>query len=104
MGRINIEKLDKTYANRRRDPRSDDDPLLRQGDRVTVLSDIDLNILDGEMVCFLGPSGCGKSTLLRIIAGFEPPSGGRVQINDKPVKGLPPTTYLCFSTAACSHG
>ena len=39
------------------------------------------------MVCFLGPSGCGKSTLLRIIAGFEAPSDGRVQINGKPVRG-----------------
>lgn len=87
MGCITIEKLNKTYANRRKDPRGDDDPLLRQGDRVIVLFDIDLNILDGEMVCFLGPSGCGKSTLLRIIAGFEAPSDGRVQINGKPVKG-----------------
>jgi ABC-type sugar transport system ATPase subunit len=76
VGRITIEKLNKTYANRRKDPRGDDDPLLRKGDRVTVLLDIDLNILDGEMVCFLGPSGCGKSTLLRIIAGFESPSDG----------------------------
>jgi ABC-type nitrate/sulfonate/bicarbonate transport system ATPase subunit len=36
---------------------------------------------------FFGPSGCGKSTLLRIIAGFETPSDGRVQINGKTVKG-----------------
>jgi ABC-type multidrug transport system ATPase subunit len=53
VGRINIEKLNKTYANRRKDPRSDENPLLRKGDRVTVLSNIDLNIQDGEMVCFL---------------------------------------------------
>lgn len=87
MGCITIEKLDKAYANRRKMPRAEEDPLLRQGDCVTVLRDIDLNIVDGEMVCFLGPSGCGKSTLLRIIAGFEAPSGGKVQINGKAVKG-----------------
>ena len=87
MGSITIEKLNKTYANRRQNPRSEDDPLQRRGDQVAVLLDIDLNILNGEMVCFLGPSGCGKSTLLRIIAGFEAPSGGRVQINGKPVRG-----------------
>lgn len=87
MGHISIEKLNKDYANRRKLPRGDDDPLLHRGDRVTVLMDINLNIQSGEMVCFLGPSGCGKSTLLRIIAGFETPSEGRVSINDHPVKG-----------------
>ncbi len=87
MGRITIENLDKSYANRRRIPRREEDPLLRQGDYVAVLKGIDLTIADGEMVCFLGPSGCGKSTLLRIIAGFEAPSGGRVRINGKGVKG-----------------
>ena len=87
MGRILIEKLNKRYTNRRKVPRGDDTPLLHQGDQVTVLMDINLNILNGEMVCFLGPSGCGKSTLLRIIAGFETPSDGDVRINDKPVTG-----------------
>ncbi len=36
-----------------------------------ALQDINLDILPGELVCFLGPSGCGKTTLLRIIAGLE---------------------------------
>lgn len=87
MGRILIENLNKTYTNRRKVPRGDDRPMLHQGDRITVLMDIQLNIQDGEMVCFLGPSGCGKSTLLRIIAGFDPPTNGKVTINDQPVKG-----------------
>ena len=87
MGHITIEKLDKSYANRRRVPRGDEDALLRQGDCVAVLKGIDLAIANGEMVCFLGPSGCGKSTLLRIIAGFEAPTGGRVCINGEEVKG-----------------
>ena len=87
MGCISIENLNKNYANRRKAPRGGENPLQRKGDRVSVLTDIDLNILDGEMVCFLGPSGCGKSTLLRIIAGFETPSDGCVRINDKPIKG-----------------
>lgn len=87
MGRIAIEQLDKTYDNRRKVPRGDDDPFLHKGDQVTVFMDINLDIRDGEMVCFLGPSGCGKSTLLRIIAGFEAPTSGHVRINEKPVKG-----------------
>lgn len=87
MGSIAIQKLNKSYANRRKEPRGEDDPFLREGDRVAVLSDIDLSIGNGEMVCFLGPSGCGKSTLLRIIAGFEAPTSGWVRINQRPVDG-----------------
>ena len=40
--------------------------------------DIDLQIEQGEFVCFLGPSGCGKTTLLRIIAGLEAQTAGRI--------------------------
>jgi ABC-type nitrate/sulfonate/bicarbonate transport system ATPase subunit len=87
VGRISIEKLNKVYVNRRKRPRSDEDPQLRKGDEVVVLKDVDLRISDGEMVCFLGPSGCGKSTLLRIIAGFEELSSGKVHINGKSVSG-----------------
>jgi ABC-type nitrate/sulfonate/bicarbonate transport system ATPase subunit len=87
VGRIAIEQLDKEYDNRRKVPRGDDDPFLNKGERVAVFMDINLDIRDGEMVCFLGPSGCGKSTLLRIIAGFEAPTSGHVHINDKPVAG-----------------
>jgi len=87
VGNITIEQLSKTYADRRKDPRGGETPLQCKGERISVLVDIDLDIRDGEMVCFLGPSGCGKSTLLRIIAGFEAPSDGHVSINDKPVTG-----------------
>lgn len=87
MGRIAVEKLNKAYANRRKLPRSTEDPQLRKGDDIIVLEDIDLRISDGEMVCFLGPSGCGKSTLLRIIAGFEELSAGTVRINGESVNG-----------------
>ena len=87
MGQISIEKLGKTYANRRKVPRGEEDSAQSKGERVTVLNDVDLTITNGEMVCFLGPSGCGKSTLLRIIAGFEPPTTGRILINGKPVIG-----------------
>lgn len=87
MGCIKIDNLSKTYADRRKTPRGEDDPSQSRGDRVTVFADINLNIPNGEMVCVLGPSGCGKSTLLRIIAGFETPSGGSVRINDQPVEG-----------------
>ena len=43
-----------------------------------ALLDITLEVQTNEFVCLLGPSGCGKSTLLNIVAGFMPPSEGRV--------------------------
>ena len=41
--------------------------------RVTALSDIDLDIDEGEFVSIIGPSGCGKTTLLRIVGGLLTP-------------------------------
>jgi ABC-type nitrate/sulfonate/bicarbonate transport system ATPase subunit len=52
---------------------------------IQVLSDINLEVADGEFVCLLGPSGCGKSTLLNIIGGFIPATTGQVLIDGEPV-------------------
>jgi NitT/TauT family transport system ATP-binding protein len=48
---------------------------------VEALSDINLNIDEGEFVSLIGPSGCGKTTLLRAIANLEIPSSGILQVN-----------------------
>jgi NitT/TauT family transport system ATP-binding protein len=50
----------------------------------TALSQIDLEIRQGEFVSLIGPSGCGKSTLLRLIGDLTPPSSGSVEVNGKP--------------------
>ena len=49
----------------------------------TALSDISLDIEEGEFISFLGPSGCGKTTLLSIIAGLVKPSEGVVTLEGK---------------------
>lgn len=87
MGYINISKLCKQYENRRRFSRSEDDSEVEFGGFISVLDHIDLEVEKGEMVCILGPSGCGKSTLLKIVAGFEKPTSGRVEINNNRVNG-----------------
>jgi ABC-type sugar transport system ATPase subunit len=55
-----------------------------------VLSDVDLEVKDGEFAAIVGPSGCGKSTLLRIIAGLETVSGGDLFIAGRRVNDLAP--------------
>ncbi len=57
---------------------------------VTALDHVDVAIRDNEFFTLLGPSGCGKTTLLRMIAGFEQPTSGRVDIFGEEVAGLPP--------------
>ncbi|HML06987.1 MAG TPA: ABC transporter ATP-binding protein [Xanthobacteraceae bacterium] len=48
---------------------------------VQALSNVDLQIGEGEFVSFIGPSGCGKTTLLRVIADLERPTAGTILVN-----------------------
>jgi putative spermidine/putrescine transport system ATP-binding protein len=57
---------------------------------VVAVDDIDLEIFEGEFFSLLGPSGSGKTTVLRMIAGFEPPTGGAVLLQGDDVSQLPP--------------
>lgn len=52
----------------------------RRGRDVLALDRVSLDLDRNEFLCLLGPSGCGKSTLLNMIAGFEFPSSGTVQV------------------------
>jgi NitT/TauT family transport system ATP-binding protein len=54
----------------------------------TALSDISIQIEEGEFVSFLGPSGCGKTTLLSIIAGLLKPTQGTILLENKPLSGV----------------
>ena len=55
-----------------------------------AVTDVSLDIADGEFIVMVGPSGCGKSTVLRMIAGLENISGGTLKIDDKVVNHLEP--------------
>jgi len=57
---------------------------------VLAAAGIDLDIADGEFFTLLGPSGSGKTTLLRMIAGFERPDSGVIQLGGRDVTRTPP--------------
>ena len=51
----------------------------RYGD-VLAVEGVDLTVRDGEILTILGPSGSGKTTLLKLVAGFELPDDGRIEL------------------------
>ena len=61
----------------------------RFGDQEAV-SEIDLEIAEGEFIALMGPSGCGKTTTLRMIAGLEEPSEGEVRLDGERVNERKP--------------
>ena len=72
MARLQIERLSKQFGS------------------TQAVRDVSLDVSDGEFVVLLGPSGCGKTTTLRMVAGFIPPTAGRVRLGQQDVTTLPP--------------
>ncbi|MCL4290496.1 MAG: ABC transporter ATP-binding protein [Thermoleophilia bacterium] len=61
--------------------------LSKRFDAIDAVDRVDLAVERGEFLALLGPSGCGKTTLLRLVAGFEEPDAGTVEIDGEPVAG-----------------
>src|SRR5262249_53877083 len=59
-------------------------------DGTHAVSDLNLEIADGEFMVFVGPSGCGKTTSLRMVAGLEDVTEGTIRIGDEVVNTLEP--------------
>ena len=57
---------------------------------VRAISDVSIDVADGEFLVLVGPSGCGKSTLLRMIAGLEDLTEGQVFLGDRDVSDVDP--------------
>ena len=70
------------------------------GGELTVLEDIDVELVEGEIVALLGRSGSGKSTLLRCIAGLTAPSSGTVAYRGNRLNGANEGTSMVFQSFA----
>ena len=64
--------------------------LSKDGNDVTAVRDLNLDVAEGEFMVLVGPSGCGKTTALRIIAGLEEITAGEIRIEGKVVNDLAP--------------
>ncbi|MGC4028422.1 MAG: polyamine ABC transporter ATP-binding protein [Steroidobacteraceae bacterium] len=66
------------------------DGVTKQFGDFAAVSNVSLQIYKGEIFCLLGGSGCGKSTLLRMLAGFETPTSGSIQLDGEDLADTPP--------------
>jgi multiple sugar transport system ATP-binding protein len=73
MATVTLDKVNKVYPN-----------------GYQAITDLDLDISDGEFLVLVGPSGCGKSTALRMIAGLEDISTGEMRIGERVVNDVAP--------------
>lgn len=64
--------------------------VCKQFGDFTALKEVNLDVHQGELICFLGPSGCGKTTLLRMTAGLETVTEGDLLIGGKRVNDVHP--------------
>jgi putrescine transport system ATP-binding protein len=64
--------------------------VVKDFDDARAVDHVTLDIFSGEFFALLGPSGCGKSTLLRMLAGFETPTSGRIELQGADLTQIPP--------------
>lgn len=83
MEKIVVKNVTKRFINNQKLPQ-------------LVLADLSLTINSGEFICLLGPSGCGKTTLLNLIAGFDKPTEGTVEIDGQLVTRPNPKHITIF--------
>ena len=81
--------------------------VVKRFGNFTAVSDFSLHLVEGEFFSLLGPSGCGKTTAMRMIAGFESPSEGRIEVDGQDMAGIPankrPTNMVFQNYAIFPH-
>ena len=59
----------------------------RGGERIEVLTGVNLDVPKGDFLALMGPSGSGKTTLLNLMGGLDSPSGGDVEVDNVRISG-----------------
>ena len=85
-GEIQVRNVTKTYGT---------GPFAK-----TVVQDCSFTIEHNKLTVMIGPSGCGKSTLIRLLAGFEKPDTGSIQIDGRPITGPGKDRLVVFQESA----
>lgn len=85
-GEIQVRNVTKTYGA---------GPFAK-----TVVQDCSFTIEHNKLTVMIGPSGCGKSTLIRLLAGFEKPDTGSIQIDGRPITGPGKDRLVVFQESA----
>ncbi len=85
-GEIQVRNVNKTYGT---------GPFAK-----TVVQDCSFTIEHNKLTVMIGPSGCGKSTLIRLLAGFEKPDTGSIQIDGRPITGPGKDRLVVFQESA----
>lgn len=70
--------------------------FAHDGRVVHAIENVSLTVRDGEFIALLGPSGCGKSTFLYMVAGFEQPTAGDLDLDGVPIDGPGPNRGIVF--------
>jgi len=89
MATVNLEKVSKVYPN-----------------GLPAVSELDLDVAEGELMVLVGPSGSGKTTALRMVAGLEDITSGTLRMGGKAVNDLPRRTATwpwCSRTTPCTR-
>ncbi len=86
LGEIRVENVTKSYGS---------GPFAK-----TVVKDCSFTIERNKLTVMIGPSGCGKSTLIRLLAGFERPDSGSIQIDGRPITGPGKDRLVVFQESA----
>ncbi len=86
LGEIRVDKVTKSYGS---------GPFAK-----TVVQNCSFTIERNKLTVMIGPSGCGKSTLIRLLAGFEKPDSGSVQIDGRPITGPGKDRLVVFQESA----
>ena len=68
--------------------------------RKEVVRECTFTIERGKLTVMIGPSGCGKSTLIRLLAGFERPSTGTIELDGEPITGPNRDRLVLFQETA----